>query len=82
VKRLKRSGLHAIRCDKHVFMEGYLHVFSHPFYAQTNQAGAFRIADIPPGNQAVRVWHETLGVLEKVVSIPLQGTVRVDFAYP
>ena len=82
VKRLKRSGLHKIRCDKHVFMEGYLHVFSHPFYALTSKAGAFRISDIPPGKYPIRVWHETLGILEKVVNIPENGAVQVKFTYP
>lgn len=64
-----------------LFMEGYLLVFDHPFYALTNQTGTFRLAGIPPGNHRVRVWHETLGVLEKVVGISEKGTVRVDFTY-
>ena len=81
-KKLKRPGLHAIRCDKHVFMKAYLHVFPHPFYALTNQTGTFRIEGIPSGKQAIRVWHETLGILEKVVNISEKGTVRADFVYP
>ncbi len=82
VKRLKRHGLHTIRCDKHVFMEAYLHVFPHPYYALTSKTGVFRIADIPQGKHPIRVWHETLGILEKVVDIPKSGTVHVEFAYP
>ncbi len=82
VKRLKRAGLHTIRCDKHVFMESYLYVFNHPYYDLTDQTGTFRIAGVPPGKHPVQVWHETLGTLEKVVSIPATGTVRVDFSYP
>jgi len=81
VKRLKRAGVHDIRCDKHVFMEGSLHVFSHPFYALTTQNGTFRITGIPAGKHPIHVWHETLGVLDQVVTIPENGTVRVDFAY-
>lgn len=82
VKRLKRAGLHDIRCDKHVFMEGYLHVFSHPFYDLTTQTGTFRITGIPAGKHPIHVWHETLGALDQVVTIPENGTVRVDFAFP
>ena len=82
VKRLRWSGLHTIRCDKHVFMEAYLHVFSHPFYALTNQTGTFRITGIPAGDHHVRVWHETLGMLEKLVSISTNGTVQLNFIYP
>ena len=82
VKRLKRQGIHAIRCDKHVFMKAYLHVFSHPFHALTNQSGAFRIENIPSGDHVIRVWHETLGTLEKTVKIPEKGAVRLDFSFP
>ncbi len=82
IKRLKRHGLHTIRCDKHVFMEAYLHVFSHPYYALTSKTGTFRIRDIPSGEYPIRVWHETLGIQEKVVSIPKNGTVHVKFTYP
>ena len=82
IKRLKRHGLHTIRCDKHVFMEAYLHVFPHPYYALTSKNGTFRIADIPQGKHPIRVWHETLGILDKVVDIPKNGTVHVKFIYP
>ena len=82
IKRLNRHGLHVIRCDKHVFMEAYLHVFSHPFYALTDATGKFRITGIPAGDHPIRVWHETLGVLNKMVTIPSNGTVTLNFAYP
>ena len=82
VKRLKRPGLHSIRCDKHVFMKAFLQVFPHHYYAQTNDTGAFRITDIPPGKHPIRVWHESLGILEKMVNVPKTGTVRVKFTYP
>ena len=82
VKRLKRPGLHTIRCDKHVFMEGSLHVFAHPYYSMTNQTGMFRIEGIPAGKHPIRVWHETLGILEKVVNVSEKGAVQVKFTYP
>ncbi len=82
VKRLKRAGLHDFRCDKHVFMEGYLHVFSHPFYAVTNQTGTFRITEVPAGDHHIQVWHETLGLLDQLVSVPQNGTVQLNFTYP
>ncbi len=82
VKRLKRSGLHTIRCDKHVFMEGSLLVFSHPYYSKTNQTGVFRIEGIPAGKHQIQVWHETLGVMNKMVTIPQKGTIQMRFAYP
>ena len=31
-KRIKREGVHHIRCDKHTFMEAVLVVFDHPLF--------------------------------------------------
>ncbi len=81
VKKLKHSGLHEIRCDKHVFMSGYLHVFPHHYYAQTDQSGAFRITGIPPGRHTILVWHEILGVLKQIVTIPSTGVVQLNLSY-
>ncbi len=81
VKRLKRHGLHKIRCDKHVFMESFLYVFNHPYYDRTDKTGTFHISGVPPGKHPIQVWHETLGILKKVVNVPKEGTVRVAFSY-
>lgn len=81
-KRLKRVGVHNIRCDKHRFMEATLHVFAHPWFSVTNRQGAFQILNVPPGPQTIQVWHETLGILEKEVIIPPKGTISVNFEYP
>lgn len=81
-KRLKRAGVHYIRCDKHRFMEATLHVFDHPWFSVTNTQGAFQILNVSPGPQTIQVWHETLGILEKEVIIPPKGTIAVNFEYP
>jgi plastocyanin len=80
-KPLKKEGLHLIKCNVHKFMEAYRYVFSDPFFDQTNEAGHFRIAGLPPGLHAVSVWHETLGVLHKEIQVPVRGTVTVDFEF-
>ena len=36
-------------CDTHAWMLGYIHVFDHPFFAMTDERGAFSIANIPAG---------------------------------
>jgi plastocyanin len=80
-KPLKKEGLHLLKCNVHKFMQAYRHVFSDPFFDQTNDAGQFRIVGLPPGLHAISVWHETLGVLHKEIQVPARGTVNVDFEF-
>ena len=52
-------------------MQAYRYVFSDPFFDQTNETGQFRIQGLSSGLQAVSVWHETLGVLQKEIQVQL-----------
>jgi plastocyanin len=67
-----------VRCDAHQFMRASLHVFAHPYFAVTDQAGMFEIPQVPPGTYSLRVWHETLGFVEKPVTVPGTGEVTVN----
>jgi plastocyanin len=80
-KRLKRSGLHLVKCNVHKFMQAYRLVFDDPYFDLTTETGQFSIAGVSPGLRRITVWHETLGVMEKDVQVPVRGTVVVDLEY-
>lgn len=80
-KRIKRSGLMRVKCDRHKFMEAYLVAFDHPYYSLTNDSGQFHIMGVPPGRHEVTVWHETLGTLKKEITVLAGGEVSVTFEY-
>jgi plastocyanin len=80
-KTLKRAGLYVLRCDKHTFMTGALQVFDHPYFAVTDEFGAFQIPPLPAGSYTIVVWHETLGSLEQEIIVPSQGMVTINFEY-
>jgi hypothetical protein len=80
-KQFKKAGLHVVKCNVHDFMYGYRHVFDDPFFAKTTDEGEFRISNLPPGTHKITAWHETLGVLEKDVQVPVQGTAHIDFEF-
>jgi len=80
-RRLKRAGLHKMQCNVHTFMQAYRLVFDDPYFDQTTEAGQFSIAGVFPGSHRISVWHETLGMLEKDVQVPVRGTVVVDLEY-
>ena len=70
-----------ILCDIHSWMVTYVGVETHPFYAVTAADGTFKIANVPPGKQTVRIWHERFGQLTKTVNVTAGGTATIDFAY-
>jgi plastocyanin len=80
-KRLKKSGLHLVKCNVHKFMQAHRMVFDDPYFDQTTETGQFSIVGVSPGLHRITVWHETLGVLEKDVQVPVRGTVIVDLEY-
>src|SRR5439155_276722 len=47
-----------VRCDAHPHMFAWLIVHDSPYVAVTDDRGAFRIADVPPGTYKVTMWHE------------------------
>ncbi len=81
-KRMKDPGMLNVQCDKHTFMQGYMFVFDHPYYAVTDHSGEFRIPNVPPGLWQVVVWHEILGTIRKQVEVPERGDVSVTAHYP
>lgn len=67
----------AVKCDAHPWMKAYWISMSHPYYAVTDAAGKFSIADLPAGDYEVEVWHETLGKTTEKVTVPAGGEATV-----
>src|SRR5215203_2084159 len=51
--RFDRPGIVRVFCDIHSHMSAFVLVFSHPFYAGTDDEGRYRIDSIPPGAYTV-----------------------------
>jgi hypothetical protein len=62
-------------------MRAYWLAMDQPYYAVTGPDGTFSIADIPPGEYDVELWHETLGRRTERVSIPAKGEAKVAWAF-
>jgi hypothetical protein len=56
-KYLKSPGVVHVLCDAHPHMSAWMIVHDSPYYAVTDDKGAFRIADVPPGTYKVTMWH-------------------------
>ncbi|MDB5352673.1 MAG: hypothetical protein JWN86_3920 [Planctomycetota bacterium] len=70
----------SLKCDIHPWMQGYVLVSDHPFFAVTGPDGSFEIAGVPAGTQNVIVWQEKAGYVTegaakgKAVEVKADGT--------
>jgi plastocyanin len=66
-------------CRVHAEMEGYVVVLQNPFFAVTAKDGHYEIANVPPGNYTVAVWHAKAKAQPKPVTVNASNPVTVDF---
>jgi len=57
-RRLTRPGVIRVVCEAHPHMLAWMIVHDSPYYAVTDERGAFRIDGILPGRYTVTMWHE------------------------
>jgi len=79
--RIRQAGMMKVVCDTHAWMLGFIHVFDHPFFAVTNDQGAFSIPDLPAGNYVLKAWHEDGGTKSQEITVPESGEIRIAFEF-
>ena len=77
----KAAEMLHIRCDNHTWMNAYIGILTHPYFAVSGADGTFTIANVPAGKQTVRVWHEVLGAQTQMVDVAAGKTTMVDFTF-
>jgi plastocyanin len=68
-----------LSCDVHGWMQGWLIVEDDPYYAVTDEKGAFKITDVPPGDYEVKVWQEKLGESTQKITVKPGADTVVNF---
>jgi plastocyanin len=69
------------KCDVHGWMNAYVGVLDHPYYAVTDKDGKFDLQTLPPGTYTIEAWHEKLGTLEQKVTIGPKETKEITFSF-
>ncbi len=54
-----------VKCDVHAWMQCYVHILPHPYFAVTNGNGEFTIKGLPAGEYELKVWHEVRAFVSK-----------------
>jgi hypothetical protein len=68
-----------VACDVHSWMQAWVAVFAHPYFAVTDAKGTARIADVPAGAHTLELWHEVLGRRTREVEVKSGQTTEVAF---
>jgi plastocyanin len=71
------AGVVPLLCNVHPEMSGYVIVTPTPYYAETDESGNFKIANIPDGTYTVTAWHE--GYKNQSKPVTVTGDVTADF---
>lgn len=59
VKNLKADPYPiTVNCNIHGWMKAWIRVFDHPYFAVTDENGAFAIPKAPAGDYQLMIWHE------------------------
>lgn len=74
-----RPGLITVKCDVHDWMNAYIIIVDHPYFAISDKDGKYTIAEVPPGRYKIQAWHEALGVMEKEVTVKSGETATVNY---
>lgn len=69
------------KCDVHSWMAAWVGVLPHPYFAVSDESGAFRIPGLPPGTYTVEAWHEKLGTRTAGITVGPSQAQTLSFAF-
>jgi len=68
------------KCDVHGWMNAYVGVLDHPFFAVTDDEGKFDIKGLPPGTYTIEAWHEKGGATTQSVTVGPSESKDITFS--
>jgi plastocyanin len=72
-----KAGVVPLFCNVHPDMAAYIIVSPTPYFATTDDAGNYKIKDVPDGSYTVTAWHE--GAKSQSKPVTVAGGGKADF---
>jgi plastocyanin len=69
------------KCNVHPWMRAYVGVVAHPFFAVSDDTGAFTISGLPAGTYTFEAWHEVYGTQSQAVTVADGQSATVTFSF-
>lgn len=79
--QLEDSRVVRLICNRHDFMRNWFYAVKTPYFAISDEEGAFTIDEIPPGQYRLVAWHPLLGTHTQPVQIGADETLTVSFEF-
>ena len=76
-----REVMVPFKCDVHPWMQAWVGVLDHPYFAVTGADGSFSLQGLPPGTYTIEAWHESLGTQTQTVTIGEKESKDVQFSF-
>lgn len=70
-----------LECSVHGWMQAYVGVVEHPYFAVSAADGSFAISGLPAGTYTLEAWHETLGTQTAEVTVEDGGSASAEFSF-
>jgi plastocyanin len=77
--RFDQPGIVRVFCDIHSHMSAFILVFTHRYFAVTDDEGRYRIDNVPAGSYTIVAWNEAMPSEMRRVTVPEAGDADVDF---
>jgi hypothetical protein len=83
VKRtfVTREVMVPFKCNVHAWMNAYVGVLEHPYFAVSDTSGRFALPKLPPGTYTIEIWHERFGAQTQQVTVAASETRDLTFTY-
>jgi plastocyanin len=78
---LDRPGIVRVFCEIHSHMNAFILVFSHPFFALTDEQGRYHLDNVPPGRYNLIAWNEGVTLPPRQVTVTTSGIAEADFSF-
>ena len=66
-------------CEIHSHMNAFILVFSHRYFATTDEGGRYRIDGVPAGEYRLVLWHDGREREVRAVRVGAAGVAEADF---
>src|SRR4051812_46786020 len=70
-----------IKCDVHSWMNAYVGVVEHPYFAVTGDGGKFELRGLPPGTYTIEAVHEKLGRQSLPITLGDKDSKELTFTF-
>lgn len=69
------------KCDVHPWMNAFIFVMDNPYFAVTDEKGAFTIKGVPAGDYTLVAWHEKFGETEQKIKVAADPLGNLSFTF-